>query len=171
MCDPSLNLCDPNPFLGEQFDYHYDGPVGWAQANTNNPGYRLYFSKKNIDYLHYKIHQTLLQNGHNIRVTDDVLANVMSNVLYGNTPQVGDIFTRYSIPKDFTRNDVAFMNDRVVQIIVHHIINEIDMTKWNESLTVWTTVLGDFNAHGLRGYDVLKYKEKDVPRGQFFENY
>jgi hypothetical protein len=41
----------------------------------------------------------------------------------------------------------------------------------NSKLTIWTTVLGDFNEHGLQSHPKIKLREKRPAPLQFNMNY
>jgi hypothetical protein len=45
------------------------------------------------------------------------------------------------------------------------------MDENNRKLTIWTSVLGDFNNHGLRQYTDLKIREKNINKVRFNMNY
>jgi hypothetical protein len=159
-------------FVGDKYDNHYLANVGWEKINETNTGYRLFFSIENINRISLKICKVLREAGHNIVVTPEVITGVMSDVIgRKNTPQIGDIYTRYIIPLEDPRNDISDLNDRVVNIIVNTIINEQDQIKWNESLTIWDTVLGDFNRQKLRSHSIIRKKDNDYMKGQFNFNY
>jgi len=148
-------------FVGDKYDSHYLSNVGWEKINETNTGYRLFFSTENINRISLKICKLLREAGHSIVVTPEVITNVMSDVIDKHTPEIGDIYTRYTIPLKDPRNDISNLNDRVVNIIVNTIVNEQDQIKWNESLTIWDTVLGNFNRHGLRAHSIIRKKDND----------
>ena len=166
----------PNPsqpyatqdFLGAEYDNHYTSLVGWDPVDS---GYRIYFSRDNIRNISEAITRILRQAGHSIVVTDQVIGGVMSDVMRNNDPVIGDIYTRYVIPNTTARDDVGQMNQRVINTIVNTILDEYETTKINQSLSVWTNVLGDFNTHGLRAHPILRTKENDYIKGVFMENY
>jgi|688.fasta_scaffold389202_2 hypothetical protein len=162
---------DGTTFVGAKYDNNYLANVGWEKINETNTGYKLFFSIENINRISLKICKMLREAGHNIVVTPEVITGVMSDVLRKHTPEIGDLYTRYTIPLAEPRNDLSNMNDRVVNIIVNTIINEEDARKWNESLTVWDTVYGDFNRRGLRAHSIIRKRENDYMKGQFNMNY
>jgi hypothetical protein len=158
-------------FVGTQYDNHYLSNVGWDVISKDNTGYQLYFSKENMTRISKEITRQLITAGYPTLVTDRVIAGVMSDILRKHTPTVGDIYTQYTITQNNPRNDIANLNDRVVNVIVSQIVNEQDMKKWNESLNVWDTVYGDFNRKGLRAHSIIRKKENDILKGQFNLNY
>jgi hypothetical protein len=158
-------------FVGDEYDNHYLSNVGWEVISENNLGYRIFFSKENMDRLSNIISTKLAKAGFRMIVTPRVIGGVMSDILRKNTPEIGDIYTRYTIPSQVQRNDVANLNERVVNTIVSTIINEEEAKKWNESLSVWDTVYGDFNRKGLRAHSIIRKRESDYMKGQFNLNY
>jgi hypothetical protein len=168
----SEQLLKENPtFVGHIYDAHYMGNVGWEAINSTNTGYRMFFSKENMDWLSQRISAQLFQAGLVMVVTPRVIGGVMSDVLRTHTPTTGDIHSRYTIPKDAPRDDLQTLNDRVVNTIVSTIVNEEDTRRWNESLTVWDTVYGDFNRRGLRAHSIIRKKDNDYLKGHFNLNY
>jgi hypothetical protein len=158
-------------FVGAEYDTHYLSNVGWEKINETNTGYRLFFSKENMDRISCMITQLLAKAGLYMVVTPRVIGGVMSDILRNHTPEIGDMYTQYTIPADVPRNDLANLNERVVNVIVNTIVNEEDARKWNESLNIWDTVYGDFNRRGLRAHSIIRKKDNDILKGQFNMNY
>lgn len=158
-------------FVGDIYDNHYLANVGWQNTVEFDMGYKMFFSKENMDRISNIISTQLLNAGFKMIVTPRVIGGVMSDIYRKNTPEIGDIYTRYTIPTDRPRNDIANMNERVVNTIVRTIVNEEEAKKWNESLNVWDTVLGDFNRKGLRAHSIIRKRESDYMKGQFNLNY
>lgn len=163
----------PNPdnFVGEEYDYNYLANVGWYSINEQNTGYRIFFSKDNMDQISLTIRQKLKNAGYNMMVTDRVIGGVMSDIISKHTPKIGDIYSIFNIPDDEPRNDVATLNERVINTIVSSIVNEEEVRKANESLNIWDTIYGDFNRRGLRAHSKIRKKERDYMKGQFNLNY
>jgi hypothetical protein len=158
-------------FVGDQYDNHYLSNVGWSTVNELNTGYKMFFSKENMDRISCLITEKLGRAGLNMVVTPRVIGGVMSDILRTHTPEIGDMYTQYTIPQEQPRNDLANLNERVVNVIVNTIVNEEDMRKWNESLNIWDTVYGDFNRKGLRAHSIIRKKDNDHLKGQFNMNY
>lgn len=158
-------------FVGDRYDDNYTAITGWEKINQTNTGYKLFFSEENMTRIYNQICKRLREAGYNIVASRNVIAGVMSSVLRNHTPEIGDLHTRYNVPSAQPRNDIANLNERVVNIIVNTIVNEEDTKKWNESLSVWTTVLGDFNTSGLRAHSIIRKRENDYMKGQFNMNY
>ena len=158
-------------FVGKEYDNHYLSNVGWENTIEFNLGYKMFFSKENMDRISNTISSELLKAGFKMIVTPRVIGGVMSDIYRKHTPEIGDMYTRYTIPSDLPRNDIANLNDRVVNTIVRTIVNEEEAKKWNESLNVWDTVYGDFNRKGLRAHSIIRKRESDYMKGQFNLNY
>jgi hypothetical protein len=152
-------------------DYNYQKYVGWAHSAIQQSGYNAYFSEDNIKAIQDTIHTILKQQGYNVIPSKDVVEDVMSTVLNYNTPVIGDIYTVFTIPDNGSRDDVANMNQRVINIIASNIINEYDTIRNNEQLSAWVNVKGSFNKWGLRSHSVIRKREKDYTKGFFNMNY
>lgn len=158
-------------FVGHLYDNHFLSNVGWEAINETNTGYRMFFSKENMDRISCLITKKLALAGLHMVVTPRVIGGIMSDILRAHTPEIGDMYTQYTIPAEQPRNDLANLNERVVNVIVNTIVNEEDARKWNESLNIWDTVYGDFNRRGLRAHSIIRKKDNDMLKGQFNMNY
>lgn len=165
-----LNDCGAPKFVGAQYDSRYMGPVGWDQSAVG-AGYRYFFSDVNMALVSSRVTDILSQYGYDVRMTPRTIGGVMSDVFKNNNPKIGDIRTRYVIPDAKPRNDVENLTEQAINILVNAYLDEQDTLKINSSLSVWTTVLGDFNGEGLRAHPILKTKENDYIKGVFMENY
>lgn len=160
-----------NQFVGEQYDNRYLAYVGYDKfAQWSDPN-SYFFSTQNMEALRKEIMERLKPTGQNIRVTDEVLSNVMSNIASNNNPVIGDIHTRFVVPNARARDDLASFNEQVITVIVNTIMDEYETTKLNQRLSIWSTVYGNFNPEGLRAHSKIKYKENDYIKGVFMENY
>ena len=167
---PSPALADFN-FVGEEYDYSYLANVGWHTINENNAGYKIFFSEENMNMLSSIIFKKLQAHGLYMVVTKRVIAGIMSDLLRKHSAKLADIHSIFTIPDELPRNDLATLNERVVNTIVSTIVNEDDMRRMNESLNIWDTVYGDFNRHGLRAHSKIRKRERDYLKGQFNINY
>jgi hypothetical protein len=168
---PAADATEFTTFVGDQYDAHYLANIGWEKINETNTGYRMFFSKENMDRISCMITQQLARADLYMVVTPRVIGGIMSDILRNHTPEIGDMYTQYTIPSQRPRNDLANLNERVVNVIVNTIVNEEDARKWNESLNIWDTVYGDFNRRGLRAHAVIRKKDNDYLKGQFNMNY
>ena len=153
----------------------YMAHVGWEATSQNNPEIELLFSEGNISALSAQISDCLQgvdPKGRMIRVSADKIANVLSNVYKNRSrPRIGDIFSRYIIPQDQDRCDLREVNNQTANIIVRSIKDEIEMAENNKKLTVWNTVLGDFNKEGLRAHPPIKIRRRHPQHMAFNMNY
>jgi hypothetical protein len=67
---------------------------------------------------------------------------------------------KYSVVNPNDRDDYNYIVDMTISFLVREIRNDIEMAQNNEKLTIWTTLLGDFNEHGLRQYPPIKVRNK-----------
>ena len=111
-------------------------------------------------------------DGKKIIVTDDVIYNTLSGVFANYRPVVGDIYSRFQIMNnELERNDVQDMINQTIQIIYVYLRNEIAMEENNKKLTIWTTIYGDFNKHGLRQTPPIKVRRRRPDPMLFNMNY
>ncbi len=159
-------------FVGDKFDNRYTSLVGWEQtAASAGSGYRFFFSQENMDFISAEITRILKQFGMNIRVTPEVIGGVQSDIIRSQNPILGDIWTRYTIPKEVPRNDARDMTEQTINVILNQIIGEQQQACCNSKLSVWSTVQGDFSPWGIRSHDILRTKKNDYLKGNFFMNY
>lgn len=140
-----------------------------------SPCYECLFTCETLEKISKKITQLLEgvdSKGRNIVVPLDKIAHVVSQVYQSQNPIVGDIYSRYIISGiESVRNDIRQIIDRTISIIVTTIKDEFEVTENNNKLTIWTTLLGDDNAHGLRAHAPIKLKNRGPDRHQFNMNY
>ena len=159
-------LCDDN----------YMRYAGWEYTTQSNSNIDQLFSKDVITKVSKKITellQGLRKDGRDIVVSDEVICSTMSDILNKEptNKQLGDIHSRYIIPNSDNTNGVTSIIDRTINLIVTYIRNEYEMTEQNKKLTIWTTVLGDFNEHGLRQHPPIKLRNKHPQYMAFNMNY
>ncbi len=105
-----------------------------------------------------------------IIVPDNTIFSVLSSTYQEYKPNVQDIFTRYNIltgPVD----DYAYIIYQTISYIVSDVKSNLITDEQNSKLTVWTTVLGEGNDHGLRAHDKIKLRNKKPPSMLFHMNY
>ena len=111
-----------------------------------------------------------------IKVTENVIRNVMENIYIHNAPQaIGDIYSRYHMTGsdlDCKRTfDVNKMVQEVIEVIYDYIKNEYEMAKCNREMTPWNALYGTFNEHGLLAHPPIKVLEKRPQPMQFNMRY
>jgi len=162
-------------FVGNLYDDKYLSLVGWeATAEGADSGYHYFWSKENMDFISGEITRQLRQFGLNICATPEVIAGAMSGIARAQNPVLGDIFTRYNIPKDPPRNDAKSMTEQVINVIINQILGEQQQGCCSSQLSIWSTVKGDFSPWGIRSYFSHKgarIRSNDYIKGVFVENY
>ena len=132
------------------------------------------FSKQSIDRISSKITELLQgvdKNNRPIVIPHKTIASVLSAVYENFRPETGDIYGRYNIPKAGGGNYTSRMIDETINIITTDVKVNLGMEKCNENLSIWTTVLGDFNKHGLRQHPPIKLRERRPQPMAFQMNY
>lgn len=159
---------------GEPFeqicDYNFMRYVGYEQ---DNECILKYFSQETVDIISHKVSQLLEgvdPEGKTLIIPDSTICSVMSSVQNSYKPAVGCIYSRYIVPSE-TVDEYQSMIDQVVEIITSQVRNSIEMDECNSKLTIWTTILGNFNEHGLRSHSQIKVRDKKPPSALFNMNY
>ena len=144
--------------------------VGYVE----NDAMKEFYGKKNIDRISSAITERLQgvdKYNRNIVVPDITISSIMSSVYENFRPETGDIYSRYNIPKGFQTDYIRTMTDEVINIITTDVKVNIGMDDCNSKLSLWTTVLGNFNEHGLRSHPPIKLREKRPMPCAFNMNY
>lgn len=135
---------------------------------------RRFYSQSNINKISRKITELLMgvdKNNRPIIVPDKTICSVMSAVYQSFRPETGDIHSRYIVPKERDQNYVQRMIDEVINIITTNVKDSLGMEECNKKLSIWTTVLGDFNKHGLKSHSKIKLRENRPMPMMFNMNY
>jgi hypothetical protein len=144
--------------------------VGYNQSECS----KKFFSQHNIDKISCKITELLegvdIKNRH-IIVPDKIISSVMNSVYQNFRPEIGDIYTRYIIPSTSPVNNMQSMIDQTINIITTDIKVNMGMDECNSKLSIWTTILGDFNKHGLRSHPPIKLRMNRGKQMAFNMNY
>ena len=139
---------------------NYNKFVGYQQNSDLND----FFTQDTVRFISKKVSE-LLQGVHpenkKIVVSDKNILAVMNQIYTSFIAPVGDIYTRYHIPSQNKNEDYTDdMIDQVIETITSYVRNTMAIEENNSRLTVWNTVYGDFNAHGLRRYTGIKVRHK-----------
>tara|TARA_Y100000389_G_C17420518_1_gene496402 strand:+ start:336 stop:836 length:501 start_codon:yes stop_codon:yes gene_type:complete len=153
-------------------DLNYIKHVGWEESN---PNIKKLFSKETIDIISRKITELTMgvdPQNRPIVVPPQAICGILSEVYASFRPNTGDIFTRYNIPSGTgPQNYVQDLIDQTIEIITNNISYSIGMEENNKKLTIWTTVYGDFNQHGLRQHAPIKVLNKRPNPMEFHMRY
>ena len=163
---------------GEINDNQYMKHVGYSQhmctSQCGESCMQKFYSQQNINQISCKITQLLMgvnKDNRPIIVPDSTITGIMSAVYENYRPETGDIYSRYNIPKSTPTNAILRMTDEVINIITTDVRNNLGMEECNSKLSIWTTVLGDFNSQGLRSHAPIKIRERRPQPLMFNMNY
>jgi len=120
----------------------YNPAYNW----NSDKKYSALISDANIGMLSKKITELLEgihPEGKKIVVPNETIRNVISS--------------RF---KTFQSFDISKINDETVSFIVGFVSSEFQSIKTNQNYSVWTTLLGTTNEHGLMPHAKLKTKER-----------
>lgn len=173
MSEYGIELQEVEDGYPNQVDYNYIRHPGWKEDNVC---IRKYFGPQTVRTISRKITELLQgvdKQNRPIIVPDNTIHSVMNEIYTSYRPQTGDIYGRYTVPRSEPENDVQSMIDQVIEVITSDVRTNLGMQECNEALSVWTTVLGDFNEHGLRQHSKIKVRERNTShRGMVsFMNY
>lgn len=155
-------------------DSSYMRHVGWKEDNLCIQDY---YSKETLATVSRKVTELLHgvdPENRPIIVPDHIISNVMDSVYNTYRPETSDIYARYNIPSDGQASSESYvqnMIDQVIEIITSDVKNNLGMEECNSKLSVWTTVLGDFNENNLRSHPPIKLRHKRPTPMLFHMNY
>lgn len=152
-------------------DDNYNRYIGYRE---NNACIDKYFDAQTVSTISKKITQ-LLQGvdpkGRPIIIPDKTIYSVMSTLQDNYQPPTGDIHSRYTIPSREQKSMVQSLIDQTIEILTADVRNNYAVEESNSRLSIWTTVLGDFNPHNLRSFPPIKILKKRPATMQFNMNY
>jgi len=163
--EDSLRLINNN-IPEEKYDDRIDMNqfVGWGTVATWNSLTSRLFTMRTLKVIRDKTSEYLTgvdPKGRKIIPSDNVMTSALYSVFRDHVPQTGDIYGRYSIRDESTRDDYSYIIDKVISLIVTGIRTDVEMQEQNEKLSIWTTLYGDFNEHGLQAYSSdIKLRQK-----------
>lgn len=136
----------------------YLAHVGYENSN---PAIAAFFSDSTARFIQSKVTE-LLRTFYppGIIVPCDRIVEVMNDIYRAYRPSTGDPMTRYVIPSLENPNYVDELINQVVEVITSDVKNNLLTEQRNSKLTIWTTLFGDFNEHGLRQHAPIKLQKK-----------
>lgn len=151
--------------IDRQYDVQIDSHqnVGWQQQVNWNPFISKLFSKQTIKTIQEKTSEYLIgvdSEGRKIIPSERIVESALFGVFENYRPVTGDIYGKYTVNNDNSRDDYSYIVDQTISLLVRGIRNDLEMQQNNSKLTIWTTLLGDFNEHGLRQHAPIKIKNK-----------
>jgi hypothetical protein len=158
--------------INANYDDNYTKFVGYQQ---DNKCIQEYFSQQTVSMISKKVTELLMgvdPRNRPIIVPDRIIANVMDSIYTNFRPATGDIFGRYNVPSgSSTDSYVQSMIDQTIEVIVSDVRNNLEQEESNKKLTVYTTILGSFNEHGLRSHSKIKTRNRRPTPMLFNMNY
>lgn len=154
--------------------------VGWDTTITHGNAYtsecyRRLFSDQTIEYISDTITESLTgvdSRNRKIKVSCQAIRDLLNSVYQENASRgVGDIFSRYQVVEELQRDDYRDMIRRTIEIAVSQIRTQLEMEENNNKLSIWNTVLGDFNENGLRSHAPIKTRKRKPDSMLFNMNY
>lgn len=138
--------------------------VGYLQNVQNNNNYRFMMDDQRLHILQQKITEILEgvePDGRPIVVPLDTIRSVVYQCYQAYIPDIGNIYTTF-IQTDETlkRNDVSDIYDQAVNIITSYIKTYYMHEENARKLTIWNSVLGDYNKAGVRAYQPIKVNNR-----------
>lgn len=179
-------MCEINSFEATKNNDNFMRFVGYSYPNTHGHGLvpgpcignpiGSMFDDATIANVGAEIARLLKgagPDGRDVVVPKEQIANVMSQIYVNYRPGIGDIYTLYNIPPAEPVDYVKDVIRQTISTIVETVRTDYGMRQQNESLSVWTTVLGNFNEHGLRSHAPIKIRRRGVIKaaGVFNMNY
>lgn len=151
-------------------DQNYNKFSGWQEIGVSSK----FFIPENVKLISEKVSELTMgvdEKNRKIKVPNDLIINVMNSVFTSYRPPVGDINTRYNVPKNSPTDYTQDLIDQTIELIVNDIRVNLGMQQNNAKLTAWTTVYGDFNEQGLRSHPPIKIRNRKPASMQFNMNY
>ena len=145
--------------------------VGWHTISDWNPLVQKLFTKTTVRMIQQKTSDYLTgvdPNGRKIIPSERVIISALYGVFKDYTPRTGDIYGKFLVVDPSKRDDYSYIVDQTISLLVQGIRDDLGMAEQNEKLTIWTTVLGDFNEHGLRQHPPLKINNGKRPDPMLF---
>ena len=153
-------------------DDNYMRNVGYSDDNFHN---KKYFNDITVSTISAKITELLQgvdSENRAIIVPNKTIWSVMSQIYSSYRPPTGDIYSRYIIHSGTSCDSyIQNMIDQVIEVITSDVRNNLGIEENNKQLTIWTTVYGDFNRHGLRQVPPIKIRNKHPAYGQIHMRY
>lgn len=147
--------------------------VGWEHSSDQN--ICGYFTTSTVNLISKKVTELTMgvdPKNRPIVVPAKTICGVMSDIYDSYRPSTGDIYTRYNVPSgQGPSSHVQNMIDQVIEVITNDIRVNMEMEENNRKLTVWTTVYGDFNQHGLMQHPKIKVRNKRPNPMEFHMRY
>ena len=151
--------------------------IGWEYTGGKSDDMKILFSEdvfKKVSQIITQLLEGVHPDGKKIVVSNRVIGHMLSSTYddddFGHVN--GNIYTKYIIPDNIENyNHLRRVIEKSINTITDYIRNEYEMSQNNKKLTIWTTVLGDFNEHGLRAHAPIRTRERKAQSMAFNMNY
>lgn len=146
--------------------------IGWSTITEWNELPRQLFTKYTIKVIQKKVYQYLLEAmDKKIVPSERIVIIALYGVFENHIPRTGDIYGKYLVVDQTQRDDYGYIVDKTISLLIDGIKNDIEMTEANNKLSIWNTVLGDFNENGLRQFPPIKLRNRGPDRMLFHMKY
>jgi hypothetical protein len=150
--------------------------VGWqTTVEALGTPYQYLFKPETIRRISQQITKRLHgvhPEGKNIIYPDHLIAQIVGQVFSAyKRPNIGGIYTKDIIANMQPRDDMEFIINQSINIIATTLKTQLETENNNKKLSIWDSVLGDFNRKGLRAHPILKIKKNRPMPMMFNMNY
>ena len=146
--------------------------VGWATITEWSSLPRQVFTKRTIRIIQQKVYEYLCKSmQRKIMPSDKVVITALFGVYENLIPRTGDIYGKFLVVDDTQRDDYGYIVDKTISLLIDGIQTDIEMAEANSKLSIWNSVLGDFNENGLRQFPTIKLRNKGPDRMLFHMKY
>ena len=146
--------------------------VGWSTITEWAPLPREVFTKRTVKIIQQKVYEYLLKAmSKKIIPSERIVIISLYGVYENHIPRTGDIYGKYLVVDESQRDDYGYIVDKTISLLITGIQTDIEMQEANSKLSIWNSVLGDFNENGLRQFPPIKLREKGPDRFLFHMRY
>jgi len=146
--------------------------VGWNTVIEWASLPRQLFTKRTVKIIQQKVYEYLLKSMEKkIVPSERIVVIALYGVYENHVPRTGDIYGKFLVVDEPQRNDYSYIVDKTISLLIDGIQTDLQMTEANSKLSIWNTVLGDFNENGLRQYPTIKLRNKGPDRMLFHMKY
>jgi hypothetical protein len=160
---PNAVVTNPDNLYNDRIDMNQYEYIGWSTISDWNPLVQRLFTKTTVKCIQEKTAEYLVgvdPSGKKIMPTERVVIAAMHSIFKNFHPTTGDIYGKYTVVNQSQRDDYSYIVDQTISLLVQGIRDDLGMAEQNQKLTIWTTLYGDFNDHGLRQTPPIKINNK-----------
>ena len=146
--------------------------IGWSTITEWAPLPRQLFTKRTVKIIQIKVYEYLLKAmDKKIIPSERITITALYGVFENHIPRTGDIYGKYLVVDETQRDDYGYIVDKTISLLISGIQTDLKMQDANSKLSIWNTVLGDFNENGLRQFPPIKLRERGPDRMLFHMKY